>query len=72
MSTAGNKNYKGAGLFLIIEGIVIAAFALCIDILGLGGHPDVFGWKQIALLIAGVFMTAVGVAFILFAYKVGQ
>lgn len=53
---------KTLGLVLLILGVLMIALDLLIEPLQLGGGGG-FGWKQIALLVAGI--VAVGAGFLL-------
>jgi hypothetical protein len=48
------KYYGVGGIILLIDGAIASIVALTADRIGLGGHPDIFGWNQILLLIVGI------------------
>jgi membrane associated rhomboid family serine protease len=48
------------GLAILAVGVVLALVSLLADSLGLGGQPDVFGWKQVTGLVVGLALAAYG------------
>jgi predicted membrane protein len=52
---------KTLGVVLIIVGVLILAASLLADVFGVGAHPAVFGWKQIAGAVVGLVICLVGV-----------
>lgn len=59
---------KVAGWAIAAAGLVIALVGALADQIGLGGEgPDKFAGKQVAALIAGLVVLAIGVALALWA-----
>lgn len=52
---------KSIGVLLLIVGVLLAALSLLADVIGIGGQPDVIGWKQLLGAGAGVVIAVVGV-----------
>lgn len=52
-------NTKTVGLVLLILGVLMIVLDLLIEPLQLGGGGG-FGWKQIALLVAGILFIGAG------------
>jgi hypothetical protein len=50
---------KGQGVILLVIGVLLFLGSAAADPLGLGGAPG-FGWKQIAGVVLGVVVAAVG------------
>ena len=50
------------GLIALVVGIVAILLAVLADSLGIGGHEDTFGWKQVVLLVVGIGLAGVGLA----------
>lgn len=48
-------------MLLIIAGALLFVVFLTADILGLGGDPNAFGWKQITGSAAGLLILLTGV-----------
>jgi ABC-type polysaccharide/polyol phosphate export permease len=53
------------GIGLILGGLLVGAASLLADYLGLGAHPGVLGWKQIAGAVVGGAAVLAGLALIL-------
>jgi hypothetical protein len=51
---------KSIAMLLIIAGALLLLVFLTADILGLGGDPNAFGWKQITGSAAGLIILLVG------------
>jgi tetrahydromethanopterin S-methyltransferase subunit F len=49
------------GIAMIFIGILLMLVSLLADVIGVGWHPEVFGWKQILGTAAGVVLSLVGV-----------
>jgi predicted MFS family arabinose efflux permease len=46
---------------LIVVGVALAVVSGLGDAIGIGAEEDTFGWKQVAGLVVGVALVAVGV-----------
>jgi hypothetical protein len=57
-------NNKRIGVIIIILGVLLAAVSLLADVLGLGGDPNAFGWKQLLGTGVGVLVVIIGVWFL--------
>ncbi|MFN2300130.1 MAG: hypothetical protein ACK2UB_14890 [Anaerolineales bacterium] len=49
------------GIILIVAGIVVILIALLADVIGLGAHPDIIGWRQILGAVIGAALGIGGV-----------
>jgi cation transporter-like permease len=58
VSMMGNKS---VAVGLIVVGIVVLLASALADVIGLGGQPLVFGYKQVAGSAVGAVLTVVGV-----------
>jgi hypothetical protein len=48
------------GIAMIFIGVLLALVSLLADVIGVGWHPEVFGWKQILGTAAGIVLSLVG------------
>jgi len=47
-------------LVILAVGILVLLVSLGADVVGIGGEPRVFGYKQVAGTLAGMFLALVG------------
>jgi len=52
------------GIAMIFIGVLFLLVSLLADVLGVGLHPEVIGWKQILGAAAGVGLCLVGIYFL--------
>jgi hypothetical protein len=52
---------KSWSVILIVLGLALLAISLLADIVGVGAHPEIFGWKQIMGVGVGIVMVICGV-----------
>jgi hypothetical protein len=48
------------GIAMIFIGVLLALISLLADVIGVGWHPEVFGWKQILGTTVGIVLSLAG------------
>jgi hypothetical protein len=48
------------GLLLFAPGLLLLAASLLADVIGIGGMPGIFGWKQVLGTALGITLMVVG------------
>jgi predicted membrane protein len=52
---------RNLGIAMIFIGVLLILASLLADVIGIGWHPEVFGWKQILGTAAGITLSLVGI-----------
>jgi len=60
---------KSWSVILVILGLGLLAISLLADTIGLGAHPEIIGWKQLAGAGLGIVMMICGI--VVFVVKRG-
>lgn len=55
---------RNIGIVLVFIGVFLLLVSLLADVIGVGWHPEVFGWKQILGTAIGVVLGLVGIFFL--------
>jgi preprotein translocase subunit SecG len=51
---------RSGALAILVVGIVMLLISLGADLIGIGGSPGIFGYKQVAGTLAGIILALVG------------
>jgi hypothetical protein len=55
---------RNLGIAMIFIGVLLLLVSLLADVIGVGWHPEIFGWKQILGTAAGVGLALAGIYFL--------
>jgi hypothetical protein len=55
---------RNIGIAMVFIGILLLLVSLLADVVGVGAHPDMFGWKQILGVAAGIGLSLAGIYFL--------
>jgi len=54
------ENKRLVGLLMLIGGVALLLVSATADMTGLGGNPNIFGYRQVAGVIIGLLAALVG------------